>query len=396
MNLLTRRLAWPACVAVAAVCLPGPHAAAVERPDFDAPFGCAEDWSASTRSGHSPSYYSVDFNKEDDDGAPVLASAPGQVTLVRDLGDSSYGQHVVLDHGEGWTTLHAHLQAMYVVEGQRLDQGDVIGLLGTSGGSTGPHLHYEQNLERVNQHAYFDGTQLTYGTTIRSTNCGDVPVVGDWNGDRVSDVGVFRRTAAPTFRRRLPDGTVSRIRLGSSVPLPLTGDWNGDGQSEVGTWSRLARIFTLRGPDGRLQTFRYGGVRDLPVTGDWDGDGRTDVGVYRPRTGAFRLRATDGSLTRYAFGSASVAPVTGDWNGDGRTDVGTYNQRTGTWRLRSTRTGEVTRFRYGGLGRLPVTGDWNGDGRTDVGTWSPSTGRFALRTDTGKVTTRRVSFGRPR
>ncbi|CAN5125487.1 hypothetical protein BH24ACT12_BH24ACT12_11190 [soil metagenome] len=43
-----------------------------------------------------------------------------------------------------------------------------------------------------------------------------------------------------------------------------------------------------------------------------------------------------------------------------------------------------------------MNGDWNGDGRTDVGTWSPSTGRFALRTDTGKVTTRRVSFGRPR
>ncbi|MDQ3629140.1 MAG: VCBS repeat domain-containing M23 family metallopeptidase [Actinomycetota bacterium] len=383
-------------MATATVWLPNQHAAAAERPDFDAPFACAEDWSASSRSGHSPSYYSVDFNKDGDDGAPVLASAPGQVTLVRDLGDTSYGKYVVLDHGEGWTTLHAHLQAMYVVQGQWLDQGDVIGLLGTSGGSSGPHLHYEQNLGGSNQHAYFDNTKLTYGTTIRSASCGDVPAVGDWNGDRVTDVGVFRRSASPSFRRRLPDGTVSPVRLGSSVDLPLTGDWNGDGQSEVGTWSRLSRTFSLRGLRGRLKTFVYGGVRDLPVTGDWDGDGRTEVGVYRPATGAFRLRARDGSLTRYTFGSPSAAPVTGDWNGDGRTDVGTYDQGAGTWRLRSTRTGEVTTVGYGGPGRLPVTGDWDGDGRTDVGTWSPSTGTFALRTDNGKLTTVRLRFGRPR
>jgi len=397
MRLSTRLLVTPVCVAAAAVCLPGAHAAAAERPDFDAPFACAEDWSASSRSGHSPSYYSVDFNKDDDDGAPVLASAPGQVTRVRDVGDTSYGRYVVLDHGDGWTTLHAHLKAMYVVEGQWLDQGDIIGLLGTTGGSSGPHLHYEQSLAGSNQHAYFDGTQLTYNTTIRSASCGDVPAVGDWNGDGVTDVGVLRRSATPAFRRRLPDGTVSPIRLGASVDLPVTGDWNGDGTSEVGTWSRLSRTFSLRGPRGRLQRIVYGAVRDLPITGDWDGDGRTEVGTYRPTSGVFRLRARDETFTRYNFGSAAAAPVTGDWDGDDRADVGTYVQGSGIWRLRSTLTGEVSSFRHGGPGRLPVTGDWNGDGVTDVGTWSSATGRFSLRTDTsGRVQTRRVAFGRPR
>lgn len=396
MRLLTRWLAVPVCGAAALVCLPGGSAAAADRPDFDAPFACAEQWSASSRSGHSPSYYSVDFNKDDDDGAPVLASAPGQVTLVADRGETSYGKYVIVDHGDGWTTLYAHLQAMYVVEGQWLDQSDMIGLLGTTGGSTGPHLHYEQNLGGRNQHAYFNGTQLSYGTTIRSDSCGDVPVVGDWNGDRITDVGVFRRSAKPVFQPRLPGGTAAPIRSGSPIDVPVAGDWNGDGQTEVGTWSRLTRTFSLRGPRGRLQRIVYGGVRDLPVTGDWNGDGRAEVGAYRPATGVFRLRARDGSLTRYAFGSPSAAPVTGDWDGDGRGDVGTYDQGTGTWRLRSARTGEVTTFTFGGRGRLPVTGDWNGDGRTDIGTWTPATGRFALRTDVGKVRTRAVTFGRPR
>ncbi|MEJ7745100.1 MAG: M23 family metallopeptidase [Nocardioidaceae bacterium] len=134
---------------------------------------------------------------------------------VVDLGDSSYGLHVVIDHGGGWTTLHAHLSSTYVVRGQPVDQGQVIGLVGSSGNSSSPHLHYEQRLNRSDQQVQFDGTAFIYNSWIESRNCADVPVVGDWNGDRVSDVGTFsRRASGSVFRKRLPGAACARRRGG--------------------------------------------------------------------------------------------------------------------------------------------------------------------------------------
>nr|MBA3309604.1 M23 family metallopeptidase [Nocardioidaceae bacterium] len=202
-----RRIGLAAVVAagtVAALVATAPPAAAVERPEYQMPFACGERWEGSTRSTHSPSTLSVDWNRDAyDSGQPVVASAPGVVTDVVNLGDQSYGRYVIIDHGGGWTTLHAHLLASYVVEGQRVDQGQTIALLGTSGGSTGPHLHYEQRLDRENRHAFFDGQGFVYNSWLTSQNCLDVPVVGDWNGDRLTDVGVFvRRAVEARFRER--------------------------------------------------------------------------------------------------------------------------------------------------------------------------------------------------
>ncbi len=371
-----------------------PALAAMWEPDFEAPFGCGQRWYASTRSGHSPSYYSVDFNADDDYRAPVLMSAPGVVTDVVDLGNSSYGKYVVVDHGQNWTTLYAHLDAQWVVEGQWLDQGQFIGLLGTTGGSTGPHLHFEERLNRVDQHAVFHGTALDYDSTITSHNCGDVPITGDWNGDRRTDVGVFRPTAnGGLFRLRQPAGKVTKIRLGGAMDRPVTGDWNGDGQTDVGVWQRKKRTFVLRGPAGKTTSIRFGSRRDLPITGDWNGDGTTEVGVFRPRKSKVRLRDGAGQVTRFRFGSPAAVPVTGDWDGDGRGDVGAFNVRTGTWSLRSTKTGRVTTESFGSTGTLPVPGDWDGDGSTTLGTWGPSNATFIQQTGS---TTTRVTFGNQR
>jgi len=374
--------------------VPGAHAAAT--PDWEAPFACGSQWSADTRDGHSPTWYSVDFNGADDEGAPVLATAGGQVTAVRDTGSSSYGRYVIVDHGGGWTSLYAHLQVAWVTPGQWLDQGDFIGLLGNSGGSSGAHLHFEENYNGANQHAVFHGTKLTYGSTVVAQGCGDVPAVGDWNGDGVTDLGNLRREAAPSFQRRLPDGTVSVVPFGSPTDLAVTGDWDGNGVDDVGVWSRLDKQFVLRSAKGGTVRIRMGNAKDLPVTGDWDGDGRTDVGMFRPARGTFRMRAADGSITRLVFGAASSTPVTGDWDGDGRTDLGTYDQGSGSWQLRSTLTGEISTVQHGGRGRLPVTGDWDGDGRTDVGTWTPATAAFVLRSGPDFAERTVVRFGRKR
>ena len=74
-------------------------------------------------------------------GTPVLASRAGRVLLVESI--SGYGTTVLLDHGEGWQTLYAHLHEATVLSGAWLEQGQPLGTVGMTGSATGPHLHFE-------------------------------------------------------------------------------------------------------------------------------------------------------------------------------------------------------------------------------------------------------------
>jgi murein DD-endopeptidase MepM/ murein hydrolase activator NlpD len=74
-------------------------------------------------------------------GTPVIAPADGIVTYTGPLG--GFGNVVSVDHGHKISTFYAHLQQHKVAQGQRVKRGEVIGLVGTSGRVTGPHLHYE-------------------------------------------------------------------------------------------------------------------------------------------------------------------------------------------------------------------------------------------------------------
>ena len=74
-------------------------------------------------------------------GHPVLAAGDGVITFADFM--SGYGRMVQLDHGHGLATRYGHLSGFAVVVGQNVKRGDVIGYVGTSGRSTGAHLHYE-------------------------------------------------------------------------------------------------------------------------------------------------------------------------------------------------------------------------------------------------------------
>ncbi|MBN1399326.1 MAG: M23 family metallopeptidase [Anaerolineae bacterium] len=75
-------------------------------------------------------------------GLPVSASDSGYVVLVQ-RSDVGYGRMVVIDHGNGYQTLYAHLSTYYVEVGQSVAKGEMIGKCGSTGNSTGPHLHFE-------------------------------------------------------------------------------------------------------------------------------------------------------------------------------------------------------------------------------------------------------------
>jgi murein DD-endopeptidase MepM/ murein hydrolase activator NlpD len=87
-------------------------------------------------------------------GQQVIAPADGVVTFADFLG--GYGKAVMLDHGHGISTRYGHLSGYAVTPGQHLHRGDVIGYVGLSGRSTGPHLHYEVRINDtpVNPYKY--------------------------------------------------------------------------------------------------------------------------------------------------------------------------------------------------------------------------------------------------
>ncbi|HEY6378596.1 MAG TPA: M23 family metallopeptidase [Candidatus Dormibacteraeota bacterium] len=74
-------------------------------------------------------------------GTPVVAALDGSAHVVRAV--LGLGLHVVIDHGSGVTTVYGHLSTVLVADGDPVVAGDRIGDLGSTGNSTGPHLHFE-------------------------------------------------------------------------------------------------------------------------------------------------------------------------------------------------------------------------------------------------------------
>ena len=92
-------------------------------------------------------------------GTPILAAAAGMVTIANgtDPWGGSYGYYIKLDHGEGMETLYAHCSAIAVTAGQQVRQSEVIGYVGTTGNSTGNHLHFEMRdaVRQIDAMKYF-------------------------------------------------------------------------------------------------------------------------------------------------------------------------------------------------------------------------------------------------
>ncbi len=87
-----------------------------------------------------------------DYGAPVIAPADAVVGYADFM--NGYGRAIILEHGHGLSTLYGHLSSFAVVTGQEIHRGDIIGYIGDSGRSTGPHLHYEVRINNVPVNPY--------------------------------------------------------------------------------------------------------------------------------------------------------------------------------------------------------------------------------------------------
>lgn len=107
-----------------------------------------------------PVYKTTKFHKGLDftapQGTPIYATANGTVKLA-EMNATGFGNHVIIDHGYGYETLYGHMVRIKAQPGQSVKRGELIGWVGTTGKSTGPHCHYEvhKNGEAVDPIYYF-------------------------------------------------------------------------------------------------------------------------------------------------------------------------------------------------------------------------------------------------
>ena len=99
-------------------------------------------WSASGLMAQYFSWYHPGLDISNISGGPIRAAATGKV-VIAGWDSSGYGNTIVIDHGNGYTTRYAHMSVLYASVGQTLSKGEVMGMMGSTGRSTGTHLHIE-------------------------------------------------------------------------------------------------------------------------------------------------------------------------------------------------------------------------------------------------------------
>lgn len=249
-----RLLTLAAAVGLLTTSLVAPAAPAMAAPTFKVPFPCGQSWSGETRSNHSPAN-AIDFNRTDDLGDPVVASAPGTVDVVTNLGNTSYGKYVRINHGGGYHTYYAHLNGFNVSVGQSVGYGKVIGYVGSTGNSSGPHLHYEQRLNGSSIKIKFNGTQALYwgtktytsdngcssstGTGTVKTTTGIALTVRSGPGTNYSSVGTIASGTKVTIYCQTNGSTVTGGTYGTSSI------WN-----RIGSGRFISDAYTYTGYSG--------------------------------------------------------------------------------------------------------------------------------------------------
>ena len=242
----------------------------------------------------------------------------------------------------------------------------------------------------ANGNGIWDATRGDKNFTFTGQS-GSIPVIGDWNGDGTSKLGVYQNGVwmLDYNGNGVWDGPSGGDKLynfggADSNFVPVVGDWTGLGTTKIGFYSHGFWALDLNGNgtfDAGDAFYGYGGKGpgEVPLVGDWNGDKRDKIGFYI--NGEWALDANGDGISNaadYIYTSfpylAGDKPVIGDWNGDKRTKIGVY--RNGFWVLDYDGNGVFTTgtdklYALGGTpGELPLVGDWAGAGRSSIGVYA--------------------------
>jgi hypothetical protein len=196
----------------------------------------------------------------------------------------------------------------------------------------------------------------------------------DFDGDRKTDVSIFRPSVGEWWYYRSTDGQTYAAQFGSATDQLVPADYTGDGKADLAFWRpATGEVLILRSEDSSYYGTTFGVSPDVFVPGDYDADNKSDVAVYRPTTGTWFIQKSSGGVSVVPFGAAGDLPIPSDYDGDGRTDVAIYRPTTGEWWLNRSTAGVIA-YQFGEATDLLVPGDYTGDGKSDAAFFRPSTG----------------------
>jgi hypothetical protein len=196
---------------------------------------------------------------------------------------------------------------------------------------------------------------------------GDVPILGDFSNSGVRTAAVVRGTrhgvagtsdSLTWYIRQIegPGDPELIVEYGRAGDLPVVGDWNGNGVHTVGVVRGNRWLLRNSNSSGNQDyDFTFGEPGDIPVVGDWNGDGRTGIGVVRGDRWILRNSLSAGQAQYDFTFSGSGRPVVGDWNGNGRSGIGWFD--SGTWSIRNELSsgGPTSTFTFGSSNGYPLT-----------------------------------------
>lgn len=227
------------------------------------------------------------------EGAPIGSAGDGTVRFVGNRNDG-YGNVVEVDHGNGYVTRYAHMEAATVKKGDRVTRGSSVGRVGSTGRSTGPHLHFEVSKD--------DGT--TYGKRVDPVSVvgtgAAVRAVGSQQGDLQaqiawSDSYIDDKLAdkPPLYRQQVKDATRAEIKRRHGEARAI------EAEGERAAWDdALEQVFALQ--DNFTSITQIKGYQNLPPDRRLQLDGWADANLDARR----KSTATDwqffGELHRIA------------------------------------------------------------------------------------------------
>jgi hypothetical protein len=235
---------------------------------------------------------------------------------------------------------------------------------------------------------------------------GDVPLLGDIDGDTRSDFIVWRASTGTWYWLTSSSGyntAMAGSKQWGNVSLgdvPLAGDVDGDGNADLivwrastGTWHWLTSSKGYAYDAQGHKQWGNNGLGDVPIVGDVDGDGKSDLTVWRASTGTWYWLTSSSVYSAsdsVQWGSAAYldARFVRDIDGDGRADPIVWRPGDGTWHWLTSSSG----YSYGAQGQkqwgregdTPLAPTIDGDSEADLAVWRPSNGTwFWLTSSTG-------------
>jgi hypothetical protein len=211
-------------------------------------------------------------------------------------------------------------------------------------------------------------TETTYAET-QWGGAGDIPVQGDYDGDGRTDVAVFRPADRPPTTSKPGAGawyilfaggtSWTRIEWGREGDIPVVGDYDGDAKADVAVYRPTeAKWYIRNSTSGTTTLLQWGGWGDIPLAADFDGDGRTDITVFRPVDtyggGWYFTYSTGIAATSVTWGGYGDVPVPDDYDNDDFADVAVFRPSDATWYFRYSRLGTVGSQQWGANGDFPV------------------------------------------